>query len=419
MTFASAWLIHNGLQTGRANEMSVGEISRIRLRLRDDRALLHEEGACLPLRSRYGGCRACADACPVGALQVSVDAVMLGAACFGCGRCTAACPTQALTLPDLGALDDAPAAMRPSSTLRIECRKVPAHQRASGTLTVACLGALTSGHLLACRAAGIRVEVVDRGWCQGCEAGGAPANAACGTGGHAAGEAIQAANVWLEALGAPDGPALVFEPLPAAERPTAIPPPDTPMESRIDRRAFFREVVDRPAGRGRTAATPMGGDGRAAYPADRRQPSPERVRQLAAIAAIATAQGAPVPAELYPTLEVDSRCCDQRLCVALCPTAALAVRDGPGSARLEWDAGRCIACGTCVRGCPEGAMHLAAHGGSPGVRVVAEHARATCHGCGDAFTPAAGTADGDPALCPSCTKSRRFVDDARRQLFRT
>ena len=89
--------------------MTTGDKAPQRLRLRSDFALSHEEGACLPLRSTFGQCHACADACPAGALTVSVARVELSEACTGCGQCAAACPTQALSLPELAGLDAMPA----------------------------------------------------------------------------------------------------------------------------------------------------------------------------------------------------------------------------------------------------------------------------------------------------------------------
>ena len=380
------------------------------LRLRPDLTLLLEEGACLPLRSVYGACRACADACPVHALSVSVEAVALSGACTGCGRCSAACPTQALMLPELAALDDTRATDR--TPLRVECRKVPAPLHHGETLIVPCLGALTPGHLMARAAAAVDVQVVDRGWCRGCESGCNDSSPK-----HPAMAAIEAATAWSAAAGADHHPILVSEPLPPELRPTVIPPAPEAGPA-VDRRRFFRVALDRPAGRARADAMPMGGDGRAACPADARRASPERERQRHALARMTFDRGHDLPAEFFPQLHADARCCDRRMCVALCPTAALSVADDGASSHLQWSSDRCIACGTCVRACPEATLSLSPHGGSAGVQTLASHPRARCTSCGDAFTPRDETADTEPpALCPTCAKSRRFIDDARRQLF--
>lgn len=392
--------------------MPAGDKLPIRQRLNADFPLLHEEGACLPLRSVHGQCHACAEACPVDALAVSVGSVELSDACTGCGQCTAACPTQALSLPELAMLaDPVPPASAPAE-IRIECRKVPVEAHRGDTLVVPCLGALTPGHLLARAAAGIDVCIVDRRWCEGC-------SSACGSGDQAnpAQRALETAVLWLEAAGSTRRPTIVEAPLSLSLRPDAIPLAAAEGPA-IDRRSFFRAAIEKPAGRQRSEAKTMGSDGRAAYPADSRHASPERERQRAALAQLTQELGTAMPAEFYPQLHADARCCDRRMCVALCPTAALTVADDGAAAHLQLDADRCIACGTCVRACPEAALTLALHGGSAGVQTLASHQRARCPECGDGFTPTAEQLESDaPALCPTCAKSRRFIADARRQLF--
>ena len=403
--------------------MPIGDITPQRAALRSDRSLMHEEGACLPLRSRHGQCRACAQACPVQALEVSLHALTLGDTCTACGLCTAACPTEALFLPELAVLSNAPNTKNPSvapvrgrgeaPALRIECRKVPVQRRQTGSLEVPCLGAVRASHLLARVASGIRIQVVDRGWCEGCETG----SGTCGAN-HPAAVALEVASMWLEAAGSDLVPTMVLEPLPLAERPHALPSAQA-APPQLDRRRFFREALERPAGRGTAApATPMGGDGKAAYPADRRQASPDRQRLLAAVTALSETAGQAVPAELFPQMQVNADCCDQRLCVALCPTSALSVSDNGLGAHLQFSSERCISCSTCVRACPEGAIQMEPVGGRLGVQTVFSHTRRACATCGDTYTPSRAQLDAAaPSLCPACSKSRHFMDDARRQLF--
>ncbi len=381
-------------------------------RLRADLPLLHEEGACLPLRSQHGQCRACADECPVDALAVSVAGVQLSESCTGCGRCTAACPTQALALPELARYSEPVPSAEGPTQVRIECRMVPVDAHRGDTLVVPCLGALTPGHLMSRVAAGHVVSIIDRGWCDGC-------TSACGTGSEAnpARRAVEAAALWLAAAGSTERPTIVESLLSPSLRPLAIPPPPSAPPA-IDRRSFFRAAIEKPAGRQRSAATPIGADGRAVYPAGARRASPERERQRLALLRLTQALGTDMPAEFFPALHADDRCCDRRMCVALCPTAALTVADDAAVSHLRLDSDRCIACGTCVRACPEGALTLAAHGGSAGLHSLASHHRARCPECGDSFTPSADQLEtGSAAPCPTCAKSRRFISDARRQLF--
>lgn len=391
--------------------------------LRSDRPLLIDEGACLPLRSRVGQCRRCADACPATALTVAPEAVTVSDACTGCGRCIPVCPTGALELPELQALP--PKVHRPTATaqgeipeeapiVRVECRMVA--QRRQDDVTVPCAGAVSAGRLLQWVAAGATVQVMDRGWCDGCVAHPSPTPADPGTNTaapHPAQAAIDTANLWLEACGLAPRVHLVREPLPLAQRPGAIPPAEDPGPT-LDRRSFFRHAVERPTGRHRSAQ-PMGADGRAAHTARTRHPSVERQRQHEALQRLAADAPLGMPAEFYPTLHVDARCCDARMCEALCPTTALTVVDDGAGATLRFDPAHCIACGTCVRACPEGALALTPYGGPAHPQDLIRHELRACRECGERYAPARDAAD--TGLCVLCRKTHAFIDDARRQLF--
>jgi Fe-S-cluster-containing hydrogenase component 2 len=396
-----------------------GDMTPFRALLRHDKTLTHNEGACLPLRSRHGQCRACADQCPVQALEVTLAEVRLSEACTGCGQCTAVCPTEALSLPEMDAFaklqfTSEHLSKRPTEKpIRLECRKVPQGLRAPGSLELPCLGALRASHLLALTASGHHVEIVDRGWCHACSMNRKHEEVLPG---HPAKGALDMAQLWLEAAQQEaHQPRLLLQPLPLEQCPEDL-PASPKQEEKLDRRRFFRQALDRPAGR--ASALPMGGDGKAAYPADQRQPSPDRERLLASMVVLTELSEQALPAELFPQMHVSSNCCDHRLCVALCPTAALSVHDNGMGAHLSFSSDRCIDCGTCIRACPDGAIQMQSTGGQRGAQTVYSHARMKCTACADTFTPTAAQTEGEaPLLCMSCAKSQRFMDDARRQLF--
>jgi ferredoxin len=372
--------------------------------LNDGARLRLAEGACLPLRSDFGGCRACASACPAGVLDVTVDRVALADGCLHCGRCMAACPTEALALDGFEIAAPAPG----QQPLEIECAKVPAGQRSAHAIEVPCLGGLSAGRLAALHeAAGERgIALVDRGWCQQCSAGGA--------GAHPARAATERIVLWLEAVHDPrPAPRFVERPLPPQLMPAQIPPPPEPVDPgpAVSRRQFFRTLAADPVGRSRRA-TPMGGDGRAAFPASQRRESPERRRLLDALDAAAARAGATVPAEFFARLAVIGVCADHRVCTAACPTGALTVVATEGAASLTFASTSCIGCGACARACPEGALLVEQHGGERATAVLARHEQKVCGTCGDLFTPRAGE-----AVCLACSKTQRFIGDAMTQLY--
>ena len=370
------------------------------LTLNDGARLRLNEGACLPLRSRFGGCRACVTACPVQVIRVQVEQVTLADGCLHCGRCMAACPTEALQLDGFD-LADLPQADRP---LEIECAKVPAAQRTAHSVQVPCLGGLSVGRLAELHeAAGERgIALIDRGWCPQCSTG-------CGDGQHPASAAHERVVLWLESVRDPwPAPRWVERPLPKELMPAAIPAPvDTGPQ--MSRRQFFRTVAQDPVGRRRA---PMGSSGRAAYPASQRREAPDRQRLLAALERAAERAGAPLPAELFPRLTNRGACVDHRICTAACPTGALKVIETERAAALTFAAAACIGCGACTRACPETALALDAHGGERAPAAIAHHTQSTCSACGDVFTPRAGE-----TVCLACSKTQRFIGDAMSQLF--
>jgi ferredoxin len=373
------------------------------LALRDDARLRLDEGACLPLRSQFGGCRACATVCPVGVLSVAVERVTLAEGCTNCGRCVAACPNEALQMDGFETIEKLSLGERP---IELECAKVPADARGAEAIVVPCLGGISPGRLAALneRAAGREVRLIDRGWCGQCKSGCQSAHPAQG--------AVDAVALWLHAVDESAAvPHIVSRPLPIDRMPADIPlaEPVRDPGPAMTRRQFFRTLAESPTGRPRT---PMGANGRAAFPASTRRESPERRRLLDAIAAAAQRAGRGVPAEFFPKVANNGACADHRVCTAACPTGALKVTEADGASVLTFSAAACIACGACTRACPEGALAVEPHGGGPERVTVASHTRQPCANCGEHFSPRAGE-----TLCATCKKSQRFISDAMSQLF--
>lgn len=355
--------------------------------LREESALRLEEGACLPLRSRYGQCSACAQACPAGVLRVSPPAIELAEGCLNCGRCAAVCPTEALSLEGYGIVAPPRVGPRP---VAVECWKVLKSRCGTDAVRVPCLGGLGTGRLLELwRAAGTPgLELVDRGWCRECSAGGGDS--------HPVQHALETARLWLAAVGIEEErlPRLVSHPLPAREMPEEIPAPES--ERPISRRQFLRAI---------SAPVPVGGPGVPAFPASTRSESSKRRRVLNTLGAVAAERRTALPDELFARITNNGACADHRICTAICPTGALAVRAVDGQAALEFDAETCIACGACERACPERALSLEPHSGQRERRIVAMHRPQRCTACGEQYT----AKDEDDGICLSCRKTRKFL----------
>ncbi|MCA1803909.1 MAG: 4Fe-4S binding protein [Xanthomonadaceae bacterium] len=189
--------------------------------------------SCLPFRYRTEGCSACADACPRGAISLLPGDLAVSAECVGCGRCMAACPMGALDHPGFEpGRETVGADARP---LPVECKRIPASQRAAGAMVVPCLGGIEAAWLMERQRPSGGVRLMDRGLCQGCSAGGGEV--------HPVSRALDHARDLLETMGIPLShlPSLERDELPA-ESPAGEPVPPAG-GTNLSRRAFFGRLA--------------------------------------------------------------------------------------------------------------------------------------------------------------------------------
>lgn len=377
----------------------------LRLRLLDD--------ACLALRApRWATCRACEQVCPVGAIRVAQSAIELAPSCVSCARCAAVCPMGALALPGF-AVSAAPADA--ARALSVDCWKVPVQLSAPGALRVPCLGGLSVAHLyeLVASAGDKPVELLDRGWCRSCTAGGQAA--------HPAQANMARARSLLAGVGvaATRLPRARLEPLPEHLMPAQIPQPEA--ETKLGRRGFFSRL-----GAKTTVALeqvmPL-----AAQPLRRRRgfektpvPSTERERLLLGLALNRPPGSTAQPHGLYFRIEVASACHNHQLCASICPTGALAVFEQGRCTELMFDTGLCIGCLECSSVCPTQALRVLPDGYTQVGEVLPKHpmrltsfAENTCPECARVYTEPPG-ADG---RCPQCDKRRQLASSAFQSLF--
>ena len=358
------------------------------------RELAYRADVCLPALSPLSDCRACADACPVDALDVAGDGVSeVSDACVRCGRCAAVCPTGALQVTGFfsESIEVALSEREPEQTVAIDCWRVPREASPAGAMRVPCLGGLDGGRIAELQVrAGAPVRLLDRGWCGDCPAGdecaGPPVEAAL----HTAREALAAASVRSVDL-----PAIESAPLDGARAAPAIP---TPLhEQRVDRRQFFRRAF----GLAARTADDMQPTAESTAPRMRihARPALPRQRLVAAVDAL----GGELPAALSPAAVIDSDACrNHRVCAAICPTKALGAVDTEEGTGIDFDPAACIQCGICERVCPEQAIGIHPRGGAAG--ALTRHHTRSCRECQRDFV----ASDADREICPACRRDRAW-----------
>jgi ferredoxin len=378
-------------------------------RLREGYPLGLREDACLALLSpRYASCRACEEICPARALKVGESALELAETCVNCGRCAAACPMGALGIPGFSVLEIRPAAGKP---VAVECWKVPAEISAPDAVRVPCTGGLSAGRIveLAVMAGARPVQILDRGWCAACRAGGGKA--------HPAAAALERARGLLEKAGMEAGslPGIVSATLPVDYMPMEIPAPIS--QQTLSRRAFFGALASKT-----TAAVDQVRPLAPRAEARRKRgferepvPSRERSRQLRGLHHLTQRSGRPMPGSLFHRVEVSDACRNHLLCAKVCPTGALDVYEEETRSGLVFDSYTCIGCGLCAEVCPSDALRLLPNGNNP---VPAQPVQLTgfgqkgCPRCGQVYDATAGE-----EVCPQCAKRNHLASSAFRTLF--
>ncbi len=367
--------------------------------------LLWQQNACLPARSPLSDCRACVDACPVDALEATPEGPRLTGDCVACGRCSAACPTGALNGPGL---DTAPRPAPANQPLSVDCWRVPPEQSPDRAHRVPCLGALSSDRLLQLvrSGEGRPVDLLDRGWCEGC-----PASAGCTR--PPVEKALAECHDALDELGLADrAPRLHQAPL--SRRLFRQEPPQSAGERRVSRRGLFRRLAGHAAGaserlRGETGPPPEP----VPLVANRVRPVP-RLRQMEALAALAEPQDQTLPNTLFPEASVSEACSNHGICASLCPTGALQKQTDAAGDGLDYDPLYCIRCGLCQRVCPEQAITIRARDRHPymGRVSLTRHRRQRCQQCHTDFS-----AGKEQPLCPGCRKDAELAQGAGRDLL--
>lgn len=354
-------------------------------------------------------CTACSDECPAMAIRVEAGGAPLvdPLACIGCGLCAAACPADAfegvgssperLVLAAHGAVD----------RLAVRCGRAASQEgsESSGFVQdVFCLGALhpeTVAAAAAGMAGGGALELVSAG-CTDCPVGaGRQADHLVRSGRALASRVAPAVTVARREAGSEP------EPRPKIEAETMNPTPGR---------------LRRMLGRRRASTDPVSVSRRELFTTLRGQPtdlaarevpaSPAGdVRRVAVPDAVSRPRGtllAAAPRVPLPRPYVEEGCTACRACSNACPTDALLWGDTATASGLGVDPQACIACGECVRVCPQQVVSLVCdlQPRRVGATVSLTHVtHSACTRCGDALGP------GEAQTCTRCRSRASIVAD--------
>jgi ferredoxin len=298
-----------------------------------DRTPNFDASICLnQLHQQAGQCTACADSCPVNAIELAPTPQFDPNACLACDVCAAVCPDGAL----LGQRSPIKIwhevrQFAPENTAVLVCRAVEAGQFAA--IRIPCIGGLAPEFYISLTLTGINEFIIHTAECETCPLSKSLAQAQA---------AIDEACRFLNRLGYNLDVKQHFG-TPSTDKTASLPPLS------MSRRGFFNLFTN-------PVDTPTPDDLMIAGVGWR------RALLLNELLRVSTTTEVMLSSQdgCWATLEVDERCIGCQLCVQFCPTGALTatVNDHDSTVALSFCAARCVACGLCERVCFKRALTM-------------------------------------------------------------
>jgi len=347
---------------------------------------------CLRERFPRSACARCAAACPVSALELVPDGVVVNDRCSGCEACVTACPTRAIAPPPAVTAFRDQALAAAKTTVRVSCVRQPG--RTVADVAVGCLAGLPLATLLAPFGHGTQRVEVERGGCIACDFAGVGCRF----------EIILAqARALLDAYG--------FSPEAILEV-GGFPPEVAEQAAVVGRRDLFRRFT---AGARETVAALRPPEEIDAGEAERGAVLGESASPLvAALRGLGKVMPEiPLPEGSFTaTLTARDTCFACNVCEAVCPTVALRREVVDGAVHLRFTAARCVGCGACAEACLAGALQVLPQVTVGELLAVGEVtlvavAPRPCRLCGTPFTGIAGE------VCEGCLTHGRGVSRLR------
>ncbi len=315
-----------------------------------------DETRCVHDQAASARCKACADACPTGALALGEHALELNTdACDGCALCVAACPQEAID-SKFGRADVA--SLRKGTTTFLACGHSGV---ASERQSMPCVHALSWRNALRLYRGGVRKLGIAVGDCEKCR----PRRAQLD-------QTVKHVNEVLTSRNLPglEVNYLADEQWEAAVRETPFTPEVVP-----GRRAFLRRFVD---------------------PASAERETGKTATVASLLGALDLKSGV-FPA--VPSINPD-RCDGCDACGRVCATGAITLVNEAGRLHYRVDAAYCTGCKLCMDVCQPDAVSVREWTTSP--RQTVELASQRCRACGVVYHAPRKRSDN---LCTICAKT--------------
>ncbi len=158
---------------------------------------------------------------------------------------------------------------------------------------------------------------------------------------------------------------------------------ETAKERPISRRAFFASLLGATVDTVREVVAAGAGGGE-------RLPRHDWFASYAGVCKSAT------PSAFFSALAIGEACLACGLCVRICPNKALTAEDHGTALDFYHRPGRCTGCGLCAAHCPQGALSVAVPG-RPEPYHVARRDLPRCESCGQVYQPV-----GNQPVCIEC-----------------
>lgn len=350
--------------------------------------LKRREELCVNLRARGIKCEMCREACPVTALELTVDHVAVSDACTVCGACVPACPGGVFSISGFSP-EAVVAAVAGQEDIRLHCSE--SREIGGGGMVLPCLH-VVDARLLAAMA-GEGAKTVSFGGLDGCE------KCTRSDARKTVADGVAKVERWL------GGAAPEFRESIAPEEKGGAVKVERHDQVKMDRRSFLRFAGVRAAVSAAGWLAPQANQSNAPVSIFERDPFAPRIveyQQILTDRADRISWDDKARPPLY-SRSFDASCTVCEVCAQRCPTGALHVEnDGTGKA-ISYDSGLCTNCTVCAVICPQDAVKarvfkvedLALRGRKELVRLDTER----CVQCGVQFVSDAETTGG---LCPSC-----------------